>query len=484
MMELVKNMSIYTNHCWIGGAWVESDTNKMIDVFNPFDGKIIDNVPHLSGIQIEKSIDIAYKAQKKWRDTLPAERRELLHKWQKLILENISDLAKILVLEQGKPYAEAEAEIKYSLSYLDFYADEAIRMYGETVPTPFPKAEIFVIKEAVGVVGIIPPWNFPAAMFIRKVAPALAAGCTCVLKPDEKTPLTAFALMKLASLAGIPDGVLNCVTGNPAEIGKLLCLSKKVKKISFTGSFEVGSLLMKQSSSTVKKITLELGGNAPFIVFSDANINAAVKGLMAAKFRNAGQTCVAANRVFVHDSIYNEFADALKKEVISLKLGNGLDNGINIGPIIDKDAIDKLDKYVNDSIKDGAKVLCGTGIWKENENFYTPTILCDVTDNMPIMIYESFGPIVPLARFHDDNEVIERANNTDYGLACYFYSESIKRISHVKKNLEYGMIGVNTGVISSAVIPFGGIKQSGFGREGSRIGLDEYTTTKYICIQN
>ena len=447
MQESIKSTSVYTNQCWIGGTWVNSDINTTIDIINPFNGHLIDVVPHLSKEQIEQAIDVAYAAQKLWRDFLPAERRERLHKWKNLILENISDLAKILVLEQGKPYLEAEGEIKYSLSYIDFYADEAIRMYGEIIPTPFPNAEISVVKEPVGVVGIIAPWNFPTAMFIRKVAPALASGCTCVVKPDEKTPLSAFALMKLASQAGIPDGVLNCVTGNPSEIGELLCNSKKVKKISFTGSVEVGSLLMKQSASSVKKITLELGGNAPFIVFSDADLKAAVKGLMSAKFRNAGQTCVAANRVFVHDSVYDEFADLLKEEILSLKLGNGMESGVNIGPIIDQEAIEKLDIFVQESIKCGAKVICGDGVWKENNNFYTPTILLDIKDDMPIMVYETFGPVIPLAKFHEDNEVIERANNTDYGLACYFYSESIKRISHVKKYLEYGMIGINTGVI-------------------------------------
>lgn len=349
ILRKIKESSFYTNKCLINGAWISSDGVNTIDVTNPYDGVVIDSIPVVTKIQISEAIEAAYLAQSKWSATTPSYKREMIHRWKDLILSNIDLLAMLMTLEQGKPLSESVGEINYTASYLDYYADEAIRIYGDVLPPPFPNSDVIVLKEPIGVVGIIAPWNFPIAMFMRKVAPALASGCTCVVKPDEKTPLTAFAMMELACQAGFPKGVINCITGNPQEIGEELSYSKKVRKISFTGSAEVGKLLMKQSASTVKKITLELGGNAPFIVFNDANLEAAAKGLVASKFRNAGQTCVCANRVYIHKDIYDDFCNMLKIEIESLKIGNGIDEGVNVGPIIDDEAVIKIKSFVDET---------------------------------------------------------------------------------------------------------------------------------------
>jgi succinate-semialdehyde dehydrogenase/glutarate-semialdehyde dehydrogenase len=480
----ITDLYAYNNLCLINGKWVSAEDQRTIPVTNPFNNAWLAEIPCLTSHQIDEAIEAAQKAYAGWKATPPSARREVLHGWKSIILDNIEDISKILVHEQGKPYAEAVGELQYSLSYIDYYADEAIRTYGEIIPSPFLNAEISVVKEPIGVVGIIAPWNFPTTMFVRKIAPCLAAGCTCVLKPDERTPLSAFALLKLAVEAGFPAGVINCVTGDAEAIGAALCASRVVKKISFTGSIAVGKQLMRESSHTVKKLTLELGGNAPFLVFEDANIDNSVNGLMAAKFRNAGQTCVAANRIYIHSAVYRQFIEVLLERMAKLKMGNGMDPDVSIGPIIDSRAMARLESYVQRSIAQGAKVIYGGAKWEENSNFYKPTVIVDVSDDMPVMSCEVFGPIVSISKFNSDDAVLVRANNTMYGLACYLYTENIKRISRFKQELQYGMIGVNTGVISSAVIPFGGIKESGFGREGARQGIDEYLVLKYICLQN
>lgn len=480
----ISDYTIYNDLCLINGHWVSAEDRQTIAVTNPLNDDWLANIPLLTSNQIDQAIAAAQQAYTTWKATSPHYRRDLLHRWKALILEYVEDIAKILVHEQGKPYSEALAELKYALSYIDYYADESIRTYGEIIPSPFQKAELSVIKEPVGVVGIIAPWNFPTAMFVRKLAPCLAAGCTCVLKPDERTPLSAFSLMKLAVEAGIPPGVINCVTGDAALIGAAMCASHAVRKISFTGSVAVGKRLMRDASQTVKKLTLELGGNAPFMVFDDADVESAVDGLMAAKFRNAGQTCVAANRVYVHRSVYEPFVALLLERMTRLKMGNGLDPDVLIGPMIDALAMSRLESYVQDSLAQGASVICGGTRWEENTHIYKPTLIVNVSDDMPVMSCEVFGPVVSVATFRGDEEVLKRANNTAYGLACYLYTNNLKRIAFFKTHLEYGMIGINTGIISSAVIPFGGIKESGFGREGARQGIDEYLVSKYICLQN
>lgn len=478
----IKSFDIYENKCLVNGEWSEGEAAS-IPVMNPYTGEVIDDVPGLNEMQIERAIDAAHDAFGAWMMTSPQERRRILHRWKDLIAEHLEEIARILVTEQGKPYAEAAGELKYSLSYIDFYADEAIRTYGEVIPAPFPGADVSIIREPVGVVGIITPWNFPTAMFVRKMAPALAAGCTCVFKPDERTPLSAFSLMKLAHMAGFPAGTINCVTGAPSMIGEVFCKSEKMRKISFTGSVKVGKQLMRQSADTLKKLTLELGGNAPFIVFEDANLDSAVEGLMAAKFRNAGQTCVAANRVYVHEAVHDLFIEKLKEKLTALRPGNGLDENIRIGPMIDAKALDKVMDLLNRSLDAGAALICGGTIWKENPNVMLPTLIINVSDDMPVMREEVFGPVVSVSAFKDEDEVVHRANDSEYGLACYVYSESVRRVSRVSHALDYGMVGVNTGIISSALVPFGGKKSSGFGREGGHHGIEEYMTTKYVCVQ-
>lgn len=465
--------------CLIGGKFVSSDDGSNVSVVNPLDQNQVGTVPNLSQTQIETAVDKAYSALAEWRLTRPQERRSILRKWHDLLLENKDEIAKVMVSEQGKPITEALGEVAYAAAYIDFYADEAIRINGEMIPAAFPNADVMVEFEPVGVVGIITPWNFPIAMFLRKVAPALAAGCTCIVKPDEHTPLSAFMAIKLGHEAGIPPGVLNGIMGDGPMVGKILCASRKVDKISFTGSVEVGKILARQAADTLKKVTLELGGDAPFIVFEDADLDKAVDGLMAAKFRNMGQTCVCANRVLVHTPIAKAFSDKLVARVKTMKLGSGLDEGVAVGPMIHEAALSKSLKNCDDAVKDGATLLLGG---RRNQNFDSimePTILSGVTQEMRIAQQELFAPIISLINFDTEDEAIKIANDTEYGLASYFYSENARRIYRVKKALRYGMVGVNTGGVSSALAPFGGIKQSGYGREGSRHGLFEYLNMKY-----
>lgn len=483
-MELkLRNNSIFKNQCLINGKWFDSDKNQEIEVVNPFNSEVIAKVPKLSKKQVESAILAADKSFQTWKKTSAFEKAILMNKWLQLIKENIEDLATIMVLEQGKPMSEAKGEINYAASYIEFYAEEAKRIYGDILPSPFTNSRVFVLKQAVGVVGIITPWNFPVAMMIRKIAPAIACGCTCVVKPDERTPLSALATIALAEKAGIPRGVINVVLGEPSEIGDIFTKHVLIKKISFTGSSRVGKVLMAKCADTVKKVTLELGGNAPFIVFDDANIDDAVEGLIVSKFRNGGQTCVCANRVFVHMKVADEFINKLAKKVKEFKVGNGLDN-VDIGPLINEDAFNKIERLVNNAITKGAEICVGGKPHQLGGTFYEPTILKNVDSSMDMFNEEIFGPIAAIITFKSVEEVIKLANNTRHGLASYFYAKDHSKIWKVAEELEYGMVGVNTGGISSAWIPFGGIKESGFGREGSKYGVEDYLNIKYVCVSD
>ncbi len=473
--------TLIKNQCLINGKWVDSTDNKVIDVTNPATGEKINQIPHLTENQIEEAIQSANNALPAWKNTTAAERTKLLKNWLQLVEKHAHDLACMIVEEQGKPYAEALGEVHYAASYIEFYQEEIKRISGDILPSPFPKSRVFINKQPVGVVGIITPWNFPIAMMARKVAPALAAGCTCVIKPDEKTPLSAFTIIALAQQAGIPTGVLNVVSGNPAEIGNALCKSNLVRKISFTGSTKIGKLLMQQSADTVKKLSLELGGNAPFIVFEDADIEQAVEGLIQAKFRNGGQTCVCANRIFVHKDILAEFSDKLQAKVKAFKIGNGFEQS-DIGPLINQQAFDKMLYLIADACDKGAEITTGGKPHQLGGTYFEPTILSGVNNKMEIFSEEIFGPIASIISFTDTEEVIAMSNDTKQGLAAYFYSKDMNRIWQVAEALEYGIVGINRGAISSAWMPFGGIKESGQGREGSKYGIEEYLETKYICL--
>lgn len=482
LTNLLKDKSLFRDLCLIDGDWIGSSDQKQIEVVNPFSNEKIATVPLLTAEQVDAAILSASAAFSTWKNTLATERSILLRKWNDLILQNAEDLATIMVFEQGKPLKEALGEIKYAASYIEFYAEEAKRIYGDILPSPFPGTRIFIIKQPVGVVGIITPWNFPAAMLMRKVAPALASGCTCVVKPDRNTPLTALALVELANRAGIPKGVINVITGKSDEIGLAFTQNKLVSKISFTGSTEVGKLLMKNAAQTLTRITLELGGNAPFIVFEDANIENAVNGLIDSKFRNAGQTCVCANRVFVHSSIINEFNSILVEKVRKFKVGNGMEDN-DIGPLISREAIIKVEHLISDAVGKGAKLLLGGKRHELGNLFFEPTVLANISSGMDIFCTEIFGPVAGIVSFGTAEEVIELANDTRQGLASYFYTSDMNKIWKVAEALEYGMVGVNSGTISSALIPFGGIKESGFGREGSRYGIEDYLNIKYIHLK-
>ncbi|MDN3613919.1 NAD-dependent succinate-semialdehyde dehydrogenase [Vibrio gallaecicus] len=467
--------------CYIAGQWVEAEDGATVPVYNPSTGDIIATVPELGQKSTLLAIAAAEKAQKLWMKRTAKERSVVLKCWYQLIIDNTDDLASILTSEQGKPFLEAKGEIAYAASFIEWFAEEAKRSYGEVIPSHKPNSRLVVSKEPVGVVGAITPWNFPAAMITRKCGPAFAAGCAVVLKPAPETPLTAFALAELAERAGIPSGLFNVITGNAIEIGGALTQSKKVKKISFTGSTAIGKLLMEQSASTVKKLSLELGGNAPFIIFDDADLDAAVDGVMIAKFRNAGQTCVCANRLFVHDAVYDQFAEKLISRVAELRVDDGFVPGSMIGPLINKAAVEKVQSHIDDAIAKGAKLAFGQA-QPAGTNFFPPQILTEVNDDMLVARDETFGPLAALFRFKSDDEVISRANDTDSGLAAYAYTRSLQRAWRVSEELEAGMVGINEGLISTEVAPFGGVKESGLGREGARQGLDDYLETKYVMM--
>ena len=482
-LAALKDPSLLKLDALINGEWVAGSSR--FDVTDPATGATLASVPRLGAAETEAAIAAANAAWPAWRAKTAKERAAILMKWHALMIENADDLARIMTAEQGKPLAEARGEVVYGASFIEWFAEEAKRIYGETIPTTDPNKRFVILKQAIGVCAAITPWNFPIAMITRKVAPALAAGCPVVIKPAEQTPLSALACAELAQRAGLPAGVLNIVTGDAdssIEIGGVLCASDTVRHLSFTGSTEVGRILMKQCAPTIKKMSLELGGNAPFIVFDDADIDSAVEGAMISKYRNAGQTCVCANRLYVQDKVYDLFVEKLAAKVAAIRVGNGFEAGINQGPLIDEGAFAKVESHVADALAKGARLV--TGGQRIGERFYTPTVLADVTADMLCATEETFGPVAPIFRFSTEAEVVAAANATEFGLASYFYSRDIGRIFRVGEALEYGMVGINTGLISVAEVPFGGVKQSGLGREGSHHGIDDYVEVKYLCISD
>lgn len=466
---------------YIDGLWCNAKNNETVDVIDPATGTVLGTVPNMATQEAIMAVDAAQKALPKWRALTAHQRGALLQNWFRLITENKRKLAELMTFEQGKPVAEAEGEITYAASFIEWFAEQGKRTNGEIIPSPSADKRLMVIKQGIGVCAAITPWNFPAAMITRKAAPALAAGCTMVIKPANETPYTALALAELAAQAGIPAGVINIVTGDAIKIGEVFTSDNRVRKLSFTGSTGVGRLLMRQCSDSVKKVSLELGGNAPFIVFNDADIDKAVEGAMGAKFRNAGQTCVCANRFYIHKDVYQQFSERFVAAVKKLKVGNGFEDGVTIGPLINHKAVEKSQSLLADTLKRGATLLCGGESDKAGENFFQPTVVGNVPADSHILEEEIFGPVAPLVIFEDEDEVVHLANNTIYGLAAYFYSENPQRIWRVAENLEYGMVGINTGLISNEVAPFGGIKQSGLGREGSEHGIEDYMEMKYLC---
>ncbi|MBD8540797.1 NADP-dependent succinate-semialdehyde dehydrogenase [Oxalobacteraceae sp. CFBP 8761] len=481
-MPNLKDPSLLRQQAFVGGAWCDADDGQTIAVINPANGETVASVPHMGAAETKRAIDAANTAWPAWRKLPAKERAAILRKWNDLMLENADDLALLMTLEQGKPLAEAKGEVAYAASYFEWFGEEAKRVAGETLASPWPDKRIVVTKEPIGVCAAITPWNFPAAMITRKVAPALAAGCPIVLKPAELTPLSALALAVLAERAGVPQGVFSVVIGDSKAIGGEMTGNPLVRKLSFTGSTAVGRLLMKQCAPTVKKISLELGGNAPFIVFDDADLDAAVEGAIASKFRNAGQTCVCANRLYVQDGVYDEFARKLAVAVGKLKVGDGREEGITQGPLIEEKAVRKIEQHIEDAQAKGAKLLLGGKRHALGHSFFEPTVLTDVTSDMLVAHEETFGPLAPLFRFKTEDDVIAMANDTEFGLASYFYARDIGRVWRVAEAIESGMVGVNTGIISTEVAPFGGVKQSGLGREGSTYGMDDYLVVKYICM--
>ncbi len=478
----LKDASLLKNAAYINGEWQGAEDGATLDVVNPATGALIGTVPRMGAAETRRAISTANAAWPAWRAKTAKERSVILRKWHDLMIENADDLALILTTEQGKPLAEAKGEIGYAASFLEWFAEEGKRVYGDTIPTPANDKRIVVTKEAIGVCAAITPWNFPAAMITRKVGPALAAGCPIVLKPAEATPFSALALAVLAERAGVPAGVFSVVTGDPKAIGGELTSNPIVRKLSFTGSTPVGRLLMSQCAATVKKVSLELGGNAPFIVFDDADLDAAVAGAIASKYRNSGQTCVCTNRFYVHDAVYDAFAAKLRDAVEKLKVGLGTEAGVTQGPLINEAAVLKVESHIEDALGKGAQVLTGGKRHALGHGFFEPTILTGVTPAMKVARDETFGPLAPLFRFSSDEEVIKMANDTEFGLAAYFYSRDIGRVWRVAEALEYGMVGINTGLISNEVAPFGGVKQSGLGREGSHYGIDDYVVIKYLCM--
>ena len=475
----LNDIDIFKQACLINGEWVT--TSDSLEVDNPATGEVIASIPQLDADAVNQAVTAANDAFKLWRKKTPAERGELVRKWYELMMEHTDELATIMTTEQGKPLAEAKGEIAYAASYVKWFAEEAMRINGEILPAGTPDTQIRVSRDPVGVCAAITPWNFPAAMITRKGAPALAAGCTIIVKPASQTPLTALALGELAIQAGIPKGVIQVITGKASVIGDALCENSTVRKLTFTGSTEIGSQLMKKCAPDVKKLSLELGGNAPFIVFEDADIDLAVDGLMKGKFRNAGQTCISPNRVYVQRSVLEEFQTKLVKKVEALKVGNGLDDGGDIGPLIDAPGADKVTEHVDNAISNGATLLTGGKRLPNGDNWYTPTVLTNVPPTAQCTCEETFGPLVPIIPFDTEEEVIEYANDTPFGLAAYFFSDDLHRAQRVVDAIESGMVGVNTGAISAANAPFGGVKASGLGREGAHAGIEEYLEMKYQC---
>ncbi|MGZ3183409.1 MAG: NADP-dependent succinate-semialdehyde dehydrogenase [Telluria sp.] len=478
----LNDPSLFRQQCYIDGAWCDAAGGATVDVHNPATGERIGAVPHMGAGETRRAIEAANAAWPAWRKKPAKERAAILRKWNDLMLANADDLAVLMTVEQGKPLAESKGEIAYAASFLEWFGEEAKRIEGDTLASPWPDRRILVTREPIGVCAAITPWNFPAAMITRKVGPALAAGCPIVVKPAELTPYSAFALAVLAERAGVPKGVFSVLTGDAKAIGAEMCANPIVRKLSFTGSTAVGRILMEQCAPTIKKLSLELGGNAPFIVFDDADLDAAVAGAIASKYRNAGQTCVCANRLYVQDGIYEAFAEKLVAAVRQLKTGNGLDSGVTQGPLIEEKAVRKVEEHIADALGHGGRLLTGGKRSALGHGFFEPTVIADVNPSMRVASEETFGPLAPLFRFKTEEEVIALANDTEFGLAAYFYARDLGRVWRVAEALESGMVGVNTGLISNEVAPFGGVKQSGIGREGSKYGMDDYLVIKYICL--
>ena len=478
----LKNTDLLRSQAFIDGRWIDADDGQRLDVSNPANGNLVGNVPLMGSAETRRAILGADAALSAWRSRTAADRARILRGWFERIMANQEDLALLMTTEQGKPLAEARGEVAYAASFIEWFAEEGKRVYGDTIPATQADRRILVIKQPIGVCAAITPWNFPLAMITRKAGPALAAGCTMVIKPASQTPLSALALARLAEEAGIPPGVLSVVTGSATAIGGEMTANPVVRKLSFTGSTEIGIELMRQCADTVKKLSLELGGNAPFIVFDDADLDAAVAGALASKYRNSGQTCVCANRLLVQDGVYDRFVDRLAATVAQLKVGDGLDPQTTQGPLIDERAVAKVEAHIADALAKGARVALGGKRHHLGGNFFEPTILADVTTEMAVTREETFGPLAPVFRFRDENDAIAMANDTEFGLAAYFYSRDVGRVFRVAEALEYGIVGANTGLISTEVAPFGGIKASGIGREGSHYGIEEYLEVKYICL--
>ncbi len=478
-MSRIKRRNLVRSQCLIGGEWIGAGE---AEVTNPATGAKVGAVPALGAREARQAVEAASVALPGWSAKTAKERAAILHRWFRLILDNKEDLSVLMTSEQGKPLAESRGEIEYAAGFIEFFAEEAKRIYGETIPSPWPGSRILVLRQAAGVVAAITPWNFPAAMITRKVGPALAAGCTAVVKPASATPLTALALAALGEEAGIPAGVLNVITGKSGPIGEVLTMHPKVRVVTFTGSTEIGKTLMKQAAEGVKKVGLELGGNAPFLVFDDADLDAAVAGAIQSKFRNMGQTCVCANRIYVQDKVYDAFVARLIEAVRKLKVGNGLDDGVQQGPLINDDAVVKVKEHIADAVEKGAEVKLGGKRHRLGGTFFQPTVLSGVTQKMRIAKEETFGPVAAVFRFRTEEQAIRYANDTEFGLAAYFYARDVGRIFRVAESLDYGIVGVNAGAISTEVAPFGGMKQSGIGREGSRHGVEEFTELKYVML--
>jgi succinate-semialdehyde dehydrogenase / glutarate-semialdehyde dehydrogenase len=478
----LKDPKLFRQQAYIDGQWVDSDSRKGFTVNNPADDSTLGSVPDCGAAETRRAIAAAERALPDWRARTGKERAAILRKWADLMIAHQEDLAQLMTAEQGKPLSESRGEIAYAASFIEWFGEEAKRIYGDVIPGFTRDRRVIVLKQPIGVCAAITPWNFPAAMITRKAGPALAAGCTMVVKPAEQTPFSALALCELAERAGVPKGVYSCVTGDPEAVGGELTSNPIVRKLSFTGSTEIGKLLMAQCAGTVKKLSLELGGNAPFIVFDDADIDAAVKGAIASKYRNAGQTCVCANRILVQDAVHDDFAARLAGAVKALKVGAGAEEGTVIGPLIDPAGLAKVEDHVADAVSKGARIVLGGKRHQRGGTFFEPTVLANVTTQMKIAREETFGPVAPLFRFSREEEAVAMANDTEYGLAAYFYGEDVKRIWRVAEALEFGIVGINEGIISTEVAPFGGVKESGFGREGSKYGIDEYLSIKYLCL--
>lgn len=478
----LKDPDLFRQQGLIGGTWSDADNGTTLDVTNPATGEVMGTIPKMGAAETKRAIDAAKAAMPEWAGKTAKERANIMRKWNDLLLENTDDLARLMTMEMGKPLAEAKGEVAYAASFIEWFAEEGKRIYGDTIPEHQSDKRIFVLKQPIGVTAAITPWNFPIAMITRKAAPALAAGCPMVIKPAEMTPYSAFAMAVLAERAGVPAGILSVVTGVPQDIGGEMTSNTDVAKLTFTGSTATGKILMEQCASTVKRTSMELGGNAPFIVFDDADLDDAVEAALASKYRNAGQTCVCANRLYVQEGVYDAFAEKFAAKVNELKVGNGLEDGVSQGPLINENAVLKVEDHIADAVSKGAKVMMGGKRHELGKTFFEPTILTGVTPDMKVAKEETFGPMAPLFSFKEEDEVIRMANDTEFGLAAYLCARDVGRIWRVSEKLEYGIVGINTGIISTEVAPFGGVKQSGIGREGSKYGLDDYLEMKYMCL--